>query len=97
MPSKKQASEPVEENQNSAPQNEHEKKFSEMIDQAEAKLKETLDDLTKKAEEVKGVAEYALKDKLEETEKQIKANPLSAVAIAAGIGFVIGLLLNRRG
>ncbi|MCA9735243.1 MAG: DUF883 domain-containing protein [Deferribacteres bacterium] len=73
------------------------KKLNALIEEAEAKLGDTLGELSKKAEEIKGVAEYQMKESLEEAEEHIRKNPLSSVAIAAGVGFVLGLLLNRRG
>jgi len=73
------------------------KKLNGLIAEAEEKLTETLGELSEKADDIKGIAEYQMKESLEEAEKHIREKPLSSVAIAAGVGFVIGLLLNRRG
>ncbi len=72
------------------------KKLNALVAEAEEKLTETLGELSKKADDIKGVAEYQMKESLEEAEAHIRKNPLSSVAIAAGVGFVLGLLLNRR-
>jgi len=38
----------------------------------------------------------SVEDELAEAERRIRENPLRAVAIAAGIGLLVGLLLRRR-
>ncbi|KAA3663145.1 MAG: DUF883 domain-containing protein [Calditrichaeota bacterium] len=73
------------------------KKLNTLIAEAEDKLGDTLTELSKKADELKGVAEYQMKETLEDAEEHIRKNPLTSVAIAAGIGVVLGLLLNRKG
>ncbi|KAA3620463.1 MAG: DUF883 domain-containing protein [Calditrichaeota bacterium] len=73
------------------------KKLNALIAEAEDKLTENLSELSKKADEIKGVAEQQMKESLADAEEHIRKNPLSSVAVAAGVGFVLGLLLNRRG
>lgn len=73
------------------------KKLNGLIAEAEEKLTETLGELSKKADDIRGVAEYQMKESLEDAEAHIRENPLTSVAIAAGVGLLIGLLLNRRG
>jgi ElaB/YqjD/DUF883 family membrane-anchored ribosome-binding protein len=42
-----------------------------------------------------GRAEASVKQGLDHTEVKIKEHPFTAVGIAAGVGLVIGLLINR--
>ena len=46
--------------------------------------------------EVASEAQRSLQDELAEAERRIRDNPLGAIAVAAGIGFVVGLLMRRR-
>ena len=73
------------------------KKFNDLIGEAEKQFKVKLDEMTHKATEAKGAAEMAAQESLQEAEKKIREKPLASVAIAAGVGLLIGLLLNRRG
>ena len=57
----------------------------ESLQQARARLAETQDEVLQGA-----------RDAAEATESYIKKHPWSALGIAAGVGLVIGLLLQRR-
>ena len=59
---------------------------------ARDKLNVVVDDLGVKAHEVEKVA----RENLGQTEEKIKEHPFAAVGIAASVGLVVGLLLNRR-
>lgn len=41
-------------------------------------------------------ASHEARDALATTEKQIREHPMKASAIAAGVGFLLGVLLRRR-
>src|SRR4029450_10818686 len=47
--------------------------------------------------EAAATARRSLDDELAEAAQKIRDNPLGAVALAAGIGLVLGLLIRRRG
>ena len=59
------------------------------------RLNVALSDLGAKAEEQYTRAEASVKQGLEHTESKIKERPFTAVGIAAGVGLLIGLLINR--
>lgn len=59
---------------------------------ARDKLHNVVEDLGVKANEV----EKVVRQNLVQTEGKIKEHPFTAVGIAAGVGILIGLLLNRR-
>ena len=70
--------------------------------EARDKLNTVLTDLRGKARETekvvrKGVghAEESVRQGVQQTETKIKEYPFAAVGIAAGLGFIIGLLVNR--
>ncbi len=44
-----------------------------------------------------GEAEDAVRDGLQQAEENIRTHPLLAIGIAAGLGFVLGLLLRGSG
>jgi ElaB/YqjD/DUF883 family membrane-anchored ribosome-binding protein len=46
--------------------------------------------------EVASAAQRTLQDELVEAERKIRDNPLGAIAVAAGVGLVLGLLVRRR-
>lgn len=50
----------------------------------------------RKVREVIDHATHDVRDAAAMTEQQIRENPVKASAIAAGIGFVLGLLFRRR-
>ncbi len=71
-------------------------------DAANAKYSEVRTQATSKAEEYKGRAQQAFTEASSkarnfqgDTEQYIRDNPLQAVGIAAGVGFVIGLIMRR--
>lgn len=57
----------------------------ESLQQAKARLAETHDEVLQNA-----------RDAAQATENYVKQNPWQSVAIAAGVGLLIGLLLRRR-
>ena len=59
---------------------------------ARDKLNTIMNDLGTKADH----AEKRMRTGVAQTETRIKENPFAAVAVAAGLGLVVGLLLNRR-
>ncbi len=59
---------------------------------ARDKLNSVIDELGGKADQV----DKAVRKNVADTEDRIRENPLAAVGIAAGVGLLIGLLLNRR-
>lgn len=59
---------------------------------ARDKLNQVVDELGVKADHL----DKAMRQNLDRTEGKIKDNPFAAVGIAAGVGLLIGLLLNRR-
>jgi ElaB/YqjD/DUF883 family membrane-anchored ribosome-binding protein len=69
---------------------------------ARDKLNSVLTDLKGKAAETEkavrktlGHAEESVRQGVQHTETKIKEYPFAAVGIAAGLGFIIGLLINR--
>ena len=71
--------------------------------EARDKLNVVLGDLRVKAQQTEKAirknlaqAETSVREGVAHTETRIKDNPFAAVGIAAGIGFVIGLLVNRN-
>lgn len=71
--------------------------------EARDKLNAVLADLRVKAQQTEQAirknlvhAEQSVREGVAHTETRIKENPFAAVGIAAGIGFVIGLLVNRN-
>jgi len=59
---------------------------------ARDKLNVVVEELGVKADQV----EKVMKENLGQTEDKIKENPFAAVGIAAAVGLLVGLLLNRR-
>ncbi len=63
--------------------------------EARDKLNVVLHDLGSRAEVGYHKAEESLKHGIETTEAKIKEKPFAAVGIAAGVGLLLGLLVNR--
>ena len=63
--------------------------------EAEALLQATADQTGAKVEELRERAKDAL-EAARTIDDQVRKNPWAAVAIAAGVGLVIGLLLSRK-
>jgi ElaB/YqjD/DUF883 family membrane-anchored ribosome-binding protein len=59
---------------------------------ARDKLNSVVEDLGVKADQV----EQVVRKNVDQTGERIKQNPFAAVGIAAGLGLLVGLLLNRR-
>jgi ElaB/YqjD/DUF883 family membrane-anchored ribosome-binding protein len=75
----------------------------EKLEEAGQTLRNVVNEVTEKAEEVEkklrdrlSDTETSLKDELARTEDKIRENPLLAVGIAAAAGLIVGLLLNRN-
>jgi len=71
--------------------------------EARDKLNTVLADLRGKAVETEkvvrkslGSAEESMRQGVHQTETKIREYPFAAVGIAAGLGFIIGLLVNRN-
>ena len=71
--------------------------------EARDKLNAVLGDLRGKAQQTEQAirknlaqAQESLRQGAAHTETRIKEHPFAAVGIAAGIGFLIGLLINRK-
>ncbi len=71
--------------------------------EARDKLNVVLGDLREKAQQTEKMirrnlaqAETSVREGVAHTETRIKDNPFAAVGIAAGIGFIVGLLVNRN-
>ena len=59
---------------------------------ARDKLNTIMNEVGSKAD----IAEKHVRSGVAQTETRIKENPFASVAVAAGLGLVVGLLLNRR-
>lgn len=63
------------------------------------RLNRLMSDLGEKADEtqrkVRENAEVKIKEGLDQTETKIKDHPFAAVGVAAGVGLLLGLLINR--
>jgi Uncharacterized conserved protein len=78
------------------------KAAKDLSEAANVKYKNIREQAASKAEEYKGRAREALSGATtkaqtlqDETEQYIRDNPLQAVGIALGVGFVIGLIMRR--
>ena len=61
----------------------------------QAALQETLDQARTAMSDTIADAEEMIRDRTKRTERYVGKNPWKAVAIAAGIGFVLALLIRR--
>ena len=73
------------------------------LEQAAAEIRRLLDEVSQRAQEFEGQfrervadAERTFKQEVSQAESAIRENPLFSVAAAAGLGVLVGLLLNRR-
>ncbi len=76
--------------------------FGESSD-LQSQISELRQQLGSMAQQAKGAAqsgiesaEQKLQERFSDAEAQIRRNPVMAAAIAAGLGFVIGALVNRK-
>ena len=53
-------------------------------------------DLKARGEQAAGEAKARAQHALSDAETAMRQNPATAMAVAAGVGFLVGLLLNRR-
>lgn len=67
-----------------------------MADQAKRAAEQALNDLKNRAAEYLELGREKAVDVSEQVEEQIRHRPVQAVAIAAGVGFALGLLFTRR-
>jgi len=65
-------------------------------DELRAKGMQMLDAASAKAHELQAVAVQTGKEVAHETDTFVKENPWKAVAISAGVGVLIGMLIARR-
>lgn len=74
-------------------------RFYERARETRDKLNSLLNDLGHKAGDaqrrVREQTEQSVREGLHQTEAAIKDKPFAAVGIAAGVGFLLGLLINR--
>jgi ElaB/YqjD/DUF883 family membrane-anchored ribosome-binding protein len=65
-------------------------------DQARQAAEQVLEDLKQRGTEFVEQGRHKAAQMATEIERQIRRRPVEAVAIAAGIGFALGFLWNRR-
>ncbi|GGE20037.1 hypothetical protein GCM10011360_05950 [Primorskyibacter flagellatus] len=65
-------------------------------EQAKAAATRTAEDLRLRADHLRQDAEAQLRTGYAQAETAVRDNPAAAVGLAAGIGFVLGLLSSRR-
>ena len=74
-------------------------RFLERARESRDKLNTLLNDWGNRAGDAqrraRETAEVRLKEGLDTTETKIKENPFAAVGVAAGVGLLLGLLINR--
>lgn len=59
-------------------------------------MREAAHNAGQKVREIYDTATHQGRDALAATQKQIRSNPITASAIAAGVGFLLGVLFRRR-
>jgi ElaB/YqjD/DUF883 family membrane-anchored ribosome-binding protein len=64
--------------------------------EARTRLEAALESLEASAREKIAAAPRTLQEDLAEAERKIRENPLGAVLVAAGLGFLVALLMRRR-
>jgi len=67
-----------------------------VLDDVDALLKEAASATGQRAEQLREQAAEALHRAMRETDGWVHANPWPAVGIAAGVAFLLGLLISRR-
>lgn len=74
-----------------------------LVADAEELLRATADQAGPRVQEVRARAEESLRTAREhlsgagaELDSKVRANPWAAVGIAAGVGLIVGILLNRK-
>ncbi|HEV3345219.1 MAG TPA: hypothetical protein VG125_32880, partial [Pirellulales bacterium] len=60
------------------------------------RAEQVIDDLKRRATDYVEQGKQTAADMTAAIERQIRQRPVEAVAVAAGIGFALGLLWNRR-
>ena len=71
-------------------------KCCDKAEDARKDLREVARNAGQKVREIYDTATHQGRDASVIVQKQIRSNPLTASAIAAGVGFVLGALLRRR-
>ncbi|TCS35605.1 ElaB/YqjD/DUF883 family membrane-anchored ribosome-binding protein [Paucimonas lemoignei] len=68
----------------------------ERADELRAKGQELLDSAAQRAQELQTAAMETGKEFASHTDSYVKDNPWKAVAISAGVGLVVGMLIGRK-
>lgn len=68
----------------------------ERADELRAKGQELLDSAAQRAQDLQAVAVETSKELANNTDSFVKENPWKAVAISAGVGVLVGMLIGRR-
>ena len=68
----------------------------EKIEQLRARAKESLAAARDRLREAGSEIQHRAKEAAKSTDEYVHENPWTAIAIAAGIGFLVGSLTNRR-
>ncbi len=62
-----------------------------------ARLRSFVDDAARTAREDLADREITFEDTVERAEEVIRKQPLAAIGVAAGLGLLAGILINRKG
>ena len=68
----------------------------EKVQQARARVEETVNQARERLEAAQEDIELRAREIAQEADKYVRENPWRAVGVAAGVAFVIGLLVGRR-
>jgi ElaB/YqjD/DUF883 family membrane-anchored ribosome-binding protein len=69
---------------------------AERIEKVRARAEESLRNARTRVQAASNDVQAAAQDAMHKVNRQVRANPWTAVGIAAGIGFVVGILLGRK-
>jgi ElaB/YqjD/DUF883 family membrane-anchored ribosome-binding protein len=69
---------------------------AERIEKVRARAEESLRNAGTRIQAASNDVQAAAQDGMRKVESRVRANPWTAVGIAAGIGFVLGILLGRK-
>jgi ElaB/YqjD/DUF883 family membrane-anchored ribosome-binding protein len=68
----------------------------ERIEKVRARAEESLRNARTRVQAASHDVQAAAQDGMQKVDSQVRANPWAAAAIAAAIGFVVGILLGRK-
>jgi ElaB/YqjD/DUF883 family membrane-anchored ribosome-binding protein len=68
----------------------------ERIEKVRARAEESLRNARTRVQAASHDVQAAAQDGMQKVDSQVRANPWTAVGIAAAIGFVVGILLGRK-